>query len=703
MKKIIFSLNLFLFCLYANAQYFEPFTWQYPKYGSHAINCTRWITGQKFIAVGDAGTIQLSNDDGNTWQRIEPFTAQKFRSVFVKDSLTFFAVASHDNGLGELYKTVDGGQNWVLLYNVADRSFRDIHFPNDSIGYIVGYPSFVAKTTDYGNTWQDISSIGILSGTLTAVNFLNSDTGFVGRTNTTAAMYKTENGGLTWSQVFGYGGQACYTIKFLNDTLGYAGAYNSRIYRTTNAGATWSQQTTFQTSEKVTAIDFANLTNGVAVTNSYIYRTTNGINWAGPFNGAPNFISAAFSPSGSIVLGDSYGGFHTAQNYGTTYLNMNPQSGFFNFKRIKFADAQNGWVMGEGYNFLKTNNGGTTWTSTNPSYYVDYVNDMAVLSPNKVIIVAGDINNNGSKVITTTNGGTTYAEQVLTTNGLNAISFPDATTGYIVGNNGVAFKTTNGGTSYTLITTGITNNHTEVFFVTPQLGYVVSEWGDIRKTINSGASWTQLNISGMGTTKQIYFTDIANGYTVNENGAVFRTTDGGATFVAAGQTCLQTPFDMQFINDSTGFVVGSFVNASCDVSYTTNYGQTWNSMTFPYEYAGWGVYAFDTANVFLVGQNQSVIKTGVGAVVTSNASSSKLANNFEFKVYPNPSNGIFQIESVQSLKTQLEVYDIAGKLLYEEKYTGKNGQLDLSLKPSGFYFLKISTENTVNTYKIAKQ
>jgi photosystem II stability/assembly factor-like uncharacterized protein len=91
--------------------------------------------------------------------------AQKFRSVFIKDSLTFFAVASHDNGLGELYKTIDGGQNWVMLYNVSNRSFRDIHFPNDSIGYIVGYPSFLPyKTTDFGNTWQDISNIGILSG-----------------------------------------------------------------------------------------------------------------------------------------------------------------------------------------------------------------------------------------------------------------------------------------------------------------------------------------------------------------------------------------------------------------------------------------------------------------------------------------------------------------------------------------------------------
>jgi photosystem II stability/assembly factor-like uncharacterized protein len=249
--------------------------------------------------------------------------------------------------------------------------------------------------------------------------------------------------------------------------------------------------------------------------------------------------------------------------------------------------------------------------STNPTYYVDYVNDMAVLSPNKVIIVAGSINNTDSKVITTTNGGSTYNEQVLSTNGLNAVSFPSATTGYIVGNNGVAFKTTNGGTSYTAITTGITNNHTEVFFVTNQLGYVVSEWGEIRKTINSGNTWSVLNGSGMGTTKQIYFTDVINGYTVNENGAVLEQLMVALLFTNVGQTCLQTPFDMQFINDSTGFVVGSFVNASCDVSYTTDYGQTWNSMIFPYEYAGWGVYAFDTSNVYLVGQNQTIIKSGV--------------------------------------------------------------------------------------------
>lgn len=706
MKKILFFSFFLVFSSSLFAQNFEPFTWQYPKYGAHAINCTRWITGQNFIAVGDAGTVLLSNDDGLTWQRIEPFTDKKFRSIAVVDSLTLYAVASYDNNFSDIYKSSDGGFTWNLIYNTLIMSLRDIHFVTDSIGYAVGNIGKVVKTVDAGNTWIDFTTAS-LSGNLRAVYFLNPDTGFVGRTNTTGAMFKTENGGLTWSQVFGYGGQGCYTIKFLNDTLGYAGAYNSRIFRTTNAGATWSQQTTFQTNEEVTSIDFANLTNGVAVTSAYVYRTTNGTSWSSPYLGGPNFLSAAISPSGNLVLGDSYGGLRTAQNFGTTYTNSNPQSGLQKFQRIKFADAQNGWVAGEGYNFLKTTNGGNTWTVTNPTYYVDYVNDMAVLSPNKVIIVAGSANNTESKVITTTNGGSTFTEQIISpNNALTAVSFPSATTGYIVGNNGVAFKTTNGGASYTPITTGITNNHTEVFFVTDQLGYVVGEFGDIRKTINSGSTWTQLNISGMGTTKQIYFTDILNGYTVNENGAVFRTTDGGTTFTPAGQTCLQTPFDMQFINDSTGFVVGSFVNASCDVSYTTNFGQTWNSMTFPYQYAGWGVFAFDTANVYLVGQNQSIIKTSVDGVVTSNQSMSEIGNQ-EFNIYPNPSKGIFEIDfktkNSQAIDMLLEVYHISGQLILSKQLNATHTQLDLSEFSKGLYILRVTSSNTTKSYKISKE
>jgi hypothetical protein len=158
---------------------------------------------------------------------------------------------------------------------------------------------------------------------------------------------------------------------------------------------------------------------------------------------------------------------------------------------------------------------------------------------------------------------------------------------------------------------------------------------------------------------------------------------------------------MQFINDSTGFVVGSNVNASCDVSYTTDYGQTWNSIIFPYDYAGYGVYAFDTANVFMAGSNQTIISTGVGAVVTSNKKIASI-NEQAYKIYPNPSNGIFNIESPIFAESEIEVYDVASNMIYKNNLTNKLTQLDLTKFSSGLYFLKITSGNKYFTCKISK-
>lgn len=687
MKKIILLFSIFaLFSVRLLSQGFTPFVYQTPTYGSHEVKDLKWITTTKFIAVGDAGAMLLTNDDGSTWQRIEPFTEQMFRKVFVKDSLTMFAIASHDYGLGECYKTTDGGNTWTLIHANANSSFRDIHFPNDSVGYIVSYYGKVTKTTDGGVTWNESGINTILGTYFNAVHFLNSDTGFIGKATTNAPMFRTDNGGLTWTQVYGYLGQACYNIQFLNDTLGYAGAYNSRIYRTINGGLTWSQQTTFQTNEEVIAMSFSNLTQGVAVTDSYVYRTNNGTTWSGPFLSGFNFKSAAFSPTGTIILGDSYGGLHRASSFGTTYTNINAQSGLQTFKKVGFAGTQNGWVVGDGANVLKTVNGGLAWTKLSNAPYSNQVADMQVLNATKMLYV-----NDEGKVISTNNGGTTFTTTtVAATQALNAMSFPSAMVGYVVGNNGVAFKTTNGGTSYSAVNTGITVNHVEVHFPSVNTGYVVSSWGELKKTTNGGSSWTNLSPSGMSYIKKIFFINDNYGVLVNDNGLAFRTIDGGATFAQVGQTCLQNPFDMQFINDSTGFVVGSFVNAYCDISFTTDSGSTWNSIKLPFAYAGFGVHAIDTANIYFVGQNQTIIRIGTGGVITHLTNTTH--HDDAFIISPNPAQSFARINSNEEIE-QLKIFDLAGRELQvdTEKVKGSHEAIihTQSLQ-SGIYMVQVN-------------
>jgi hypothetical protein len=66
----------------------------------------------------------------------------------------------------------------------------------------------------------------------------------------------------------------------------------------------------------------------------------------------------------------------------------------------------------------------------------------------------------------------------------------------------------------------------------------------------------------------------------------------------------------------------------------------------------------------------------------------------KFRVYPNPSNAIFNIQRRNSEIMQLSVYDVTGKLVHQEKGIETiNYPLNLSQLSSGIYFLKISERN----------
>jgi len=713
-KYILLFFTFILVSASTQAQTFTPFTWQYPKYGGHSLNKIRNFDTQKFIVVGDAGAIVISYDDGVTWTISEPFTQINLYGIFIKNSLTFFVSGSLGYGNGAIFKTIDAGNTWTQIFSNTSMPLKDINFANDSVGYCVGEYSKIVKTVDGGATWADITNNTNISGNLQTVWFLNSDTGYVGKTTSTAAMYKTTNGGLTWNQNFGYTISACYSIVFLNDTLGYAGGYNSKISRTTNGGLTWLSQTNFTTNEGVKDISFTSPTQGIAVTNSYIYKTSNGTTWSSPFYGG-NHKSCVITNSSTAIATDLYGGLERSTNAGSIFTQTNPQSGLQTFKKIKFLNTQNGWVVGDGYFILKTANAGLTCTSMPNAPYQNSVSDMAAISTTKLVTVNSD-----GDVITTTNGGTTFTTQTLsTTNGLNGISFPTPTTGYIVGNAGTMYKTTNGGTSYTTLTSGIASNLTKVFFSTASTGYALSNVGHLLKTINSGTTWTNIPISGIGTFKQLHFLDANKGYFVNDNGTAFRTIDGCATIDTAGQACIQTAFDMQFINDSTGFISGGGYYATCDVSYTTDYGNTWSPIIYPYAYTGWGVYAFDTANVYLVGQQQTILKTGANLVIT-NLTPTLSKGEGAVRCYPNPAKDVLFVEGhcgldpqsqldygfrrndkPNSAITRISIVDVLGNEVATSYISGNtssaSGRLggasfNIQHLKSGIYFVKVANE-----------
>jgi hypothetical protein len=67
-------------------------------------------------------------------------------------------------------------------------------------------------------------------------------------------------------------------------------------------------------------------------------------------------------------------------------------------------------------------------------------------------------------------------------------------------------------------------------------------------------------------------------------------------------------------------------------------------------------------------------------------------------VYPNPTNGIVQINGVQK-GDLVEVTDMTGRLIGSQNMVSDNGIIDLSAKPNGLYLLRTAG----GVFKVVKE
>ncbi len=173
-----------------------------------------WIEDVKFLNALEGWVVGLDQDLGH------------FRSVYhtVDGGLTwvlaleqnsyFFSVDFVDTqrgwiaSIGALYfRTVDGGVNWtphVLPPRFVSPGVSEIRFANANVGWVVGWDGLVGKSVDGGLnfTYQDLGRNDVHMFGLSIVS--TSEVWISGRTASfQPVMYRTLNGGTTWTQVQG--------------------------------------------------------------------------------------------------------------------------------------------------------------------------------------------------------------------------------------------------------------------------------------------------------------------------------------------------------------------------------------------------------------------------------------------------------------------------------------------------------------------
>ncbi len=72
-------------------------------------------------------------------------------------------------------------------------------------------------------------------------------------------------------------------------------------------------------------------------------------------------------------------------------------------------------------------------------------------------------------------------------------------------------------------------------------------------------------------------------------------------------------------------------------------------------------------------------------------------------IYPNPSKGIFTIQSMNDIVKQVQIVDVLGKTIKEFEFKGRNVEVDMSNATVGIYYVKISDNGDNRIFKLIIQ
>ncbi|MBP9095187.1 MAG: T9SS type A sorting domain-containing protein [Ignavibacteria bacterium] len=302
--------------------------------------------------------------DNKGWNlQILPRTDLIINDMSFIDSLTGYCAGtkypSNDSGL--VYKTTNGGVNWIQNYTNNYR-FNFIQFLNHNTGYMgamsVGGGSNIFRTTNGGINWNRI--LGQLGfGTfVSGMFFINENTGWYSDSDGDfGGLYKTTNGGLNWQQQLSASFRTS-KLFFINQDTGWVVASGGKLYRTNNSGINWNLQFNFSAGF-LNQVFFVNKDTGYAVGGQTVLSKT--------INGGSNWDSLKHPDPAFAYVNDMYfinsqtGWFANDVNRILKTTNGGALIGIqsisaSNNKSIQFINAQTGYVAGN--TLYKTTDGG---------------------------------------------------------------------------------------------------------------------------------------------------------------------------------------------------------------------------------------------------------------------------------------------------------------------------------------------------------
>ncbi len=352
------------------------------------------------------------------------------------------------------------------------------------------------------------------------------------------------------------------------------------------------------------------------------------------------------------------------------------------------------FAVGNSGIILKTTNGGENWISKNSGF------------TNSILKVRFSDDNIGyavglEGVIKTYDCGETWEILNVIENDIYSVSCVNSDTVFICGANGLIKKTEDGGITWTSQITGISETVTNIQFVNDTLGYATAgtpyEDNYFLKTCDYGQNWQSQHLS-LGGIFALFFCNDTIGFI--SSSSLFKTNNGGENWIETDYIywsniysilCLSPDLiwvsGWEAFNDEGGVVANSLTGGIGDdaFSYVSGYHEFYNSIYFANDTTGYAVgFVNNDYSGFTGGL---IIKNSTGNNINQ---IDNIQNNNLYSIYPNPSEGIFTLETSES-PALISVWDITGKELFRTETSKTINRIDLSNYNDGLYFILIKT------------
>lgn len=154
--------------------------------------------------------------------------------------------------------------------------------------------------------------------------------------------------------------------------------------------------------------------------------------------------------------------------------------------------------------------------------------------------------------------------------------------------------------------------------------------------------------------------------------------------------------------DGVNYTLNSItlINGAAKIRLANSWGANWGGTTFP---AGTGLFDSTsnipvTAGTYSVTFNRTTLAYNFGAPLAVGEFSSSV-----FKVYPNPTQGLWNFSSENDKIQNITILDLTGKIVLYITADSNLASIDASGLSAGVYFAKVATSSATDTLKLIKK